>query len=68
MKLVINGEARELAGDALTVEGLLEALGLAGRRVAVEVNAHIVKRGTYAEQALCEEDVVEIVQFVGGGC
>jgi len=68
MKLMINGETRELAGEALTVDAMLDALALTGRRVAVEVNQRIVKRGTYAEHALAEGDVIEIVQFVGGGC
>jgi len=67
MRLQINGEEREFP-DVGTVEALVAALGLADRRVAVEVNQRIVKRGTYAEHALAEGDVVEIVQFVGGGC
>lgn len=68
LQLQVNGEARAFGPEVATVEGLLVALGLADRRVAVEVNQRIVKRGTYAESALADGDVVEIVQFVGGGC
>ncbi|TNF32820.1 MAG: sulfur carrier protein ThiS [Deltaproteobacteria bacterium] len=66
MKLLINGEERELTGVA-TVQDLIVELGLGDRRVAVEVNQRIVKRGTYADHALAEGDVIEIVHFVGGG-
>jgi thiamine biosynthesis protein ThiS len=67
MKLIVNGEARELDRPDLTVVGLLEALGLAERRVAVEVNQRIVRRADQVSHRLAEADVVEIVQFVGGG-
>lgn len=46
---------------------LLETLGLADRRVAIEVNRDIVRRGSYATTRLAAGDVVEVVQFVGGG-
>ena len=46
---------------------LLEALGLAGRRVAVERNKSIVPRAEHANTSIQEGDVIEIVSFVGGG-
>ena len=67
MKLRINGDDREVGGDALTVGELLQAVGLGARRVAVEVNERIVPRARHAEHALADGDAVEIVQFVGGG-
>ena len=70
MDLVVNGEARQFEASAegtFTVEQLLEALGLGGRRVAVEVNPRIVKRATSADAHLADGDTVEIVHFVGGG-
>ncbi|PKN58563.1 MAG: thiamine biosynthesis protein ThiS [Deltaproteobacteria bacterium HGW-Deltaproteobacteria-14] len=66
MKLLINGEERELP-DVATVQDMVAALGLGDRRVAVEVNQRIVRRGTYGEHDLAAGDVVEIVHFVGGG-
>jgi len=71
MRLTVNGEAREIAGAtpdaAVTVVTLVEALGLAETRVAVEVNRKIVRRANWPEAMLAEGDVVEIVHFVGGG-
>ena len=66
MKLLLNGETREFPAP-LTVTALLAAIGLAERRVAVEVNQAIVPRGRHATQALAEGDRVEIIQAIGGG-
>lgn len=67
MVVTINGEAREFETQRLTVAQLVEELGLAGRRVAVELNRHIVRRATYEDREVNDGDVVEIVGFVGGG-
>ena len=40
-QILLNGEPRDLPGDA-DIQRLLEQEGLAGRRVAVEVNGEIV--------------------------
>ncbi|MFO0747675.1 MAG: sulfur carrier protein ThiS [Myxococcota bacterium] len=67
MKLTLNGEAREFEPAVPTVLALLEQLAMAERRVAVEVNGTIVRRAAWEAAALADGDVVEIVQFVGGG-
>ena len=66
MTVTVNGEPRTLS-DGTTVAALIAELGLRDCRVAVEVNRDVVPRGRYAEQELRPGDVVEIVQFVGGG-
>ncbi len=66
MRLVVNGEGRDLAGE-LSVSQLLETLDLVRRLVAVEVNREVVPRAEFATRALREGDEVEIVSFVGGG-
>ena len=66
MKLWVNGEERSLE-TVTDVAGLVAALGLDGRKVAVERNLEIVPRSTYARVMLADGDRLEIVQFVGGG-
>jgi sulfur carrier protein len=66
MEIYINGNPRQL-GEALTVAELLEQLGCAGRRVAVEVNCDIVPRSGYDTRVIQPGDKVEIVQAIGGG-
>lgn len=66
MRLKINGEDRDFA-DVATVADLVAALGLAGRRVAVERNRDVVPASAWGATALADGDVLEIVHFVGGG-
>ncbi len=66
MKLWVNGEERELA-DELTVTELLQTLGIPRDRVAVEINAEVVRKALHPERRLVAGDRVEIVTFVGGG-
>jgi thiamine biosynthesis protein ThiS len=66
MRLVINGEARELDG-ARDLAALVADLGLDSRKVAVERNLEIVPRSLYAATPLAEGDRIEIVHFIGGG-
>ena len=66
MRLKINGETKDNIGAA-TLKELLEELGIISGRVAVEVNAAIVKKADYDTFRLKDGDVLEIVNFVGGG-
>ena len=66
MRLVINGEARDLDG-AQDLAALVAGLGLDSRKVAVERNLEIVPRSLYAQTALADGDRIEIVHFIGGG-
>ena len=64
--LSVNGSERSIAPDT-NVALLLEALELAGKRVAVERNGEIVPRSQYANTPLAQGDQLEIVVAVGGG-
>ncbi len=66
MRLMVNGEAREL--DAVAdVAGLVAALGLDSRKVAVELNLVIVPRSAHGSTPVADGDRIEIVHFIGGG-
>ena len=62
----VNGEERPLE-DGKTIADLLAELCLGGRRIAVELNRDIVPAAEYPSRAIREGDMIEIVQFVGGG-
>jgi sulfur carrier protein len=66
MKIVVNGQEKALAAP-VTVAALLVELGMAGKRVAVEVNQEIVPRSRHAECQLNDSDRVEVVFAIGGG-
>jgi len=61
----VNGVPKSVA--AATVADLVAALGLAGKRIAVERNGEIVPKGLYEETAVSAADRFEIVAAVGGG-
>jgi sulfur carrier protein len=65
--LTVNGEER-LIPELSTISTLLLALNVDPRMVVVEHNRTILRdRARYADMKLNAGDVVEIVQFVGGG-
>ncbi len=66
MILTLNGEKKDIQ-DNLTVEGLLRNLEIEPARVAVEVNLNIIKKNDFHACVLKDGDIVEIVNFVGGG-
>lgn len=66
MDITVNGEERRFEGP-MTVAGLLAALELQPRKIAVERNLEIVPKSLFEDTALSDGDKIEIVQFVGGG-
>jgi sulfur carrier protein len=66
MRLVVNGEERRFA-QVSDIAGLVLALGLDTRKVAVEQNMLIVPRSLYGQTTVCDGDQIEIVHFIGGG-
>lgn len=66
MRVQINGEERDIDAGA-TLASLVAELGLGERRIAVELNHGVVSRDRWSAVELRDQDLVEIVQFVGGG-
>ena len=66
IEITVNGKQREI-DDGLDITGLLQALAIDARAVAVARNGEVVRRDAYKETALREGDSVEIVRMVGGG-
>jgi thiamine biosynthesis protein ThiS len=66
MKLVINGDTRELE-DGSTIASFLTSKGLRPEMVVVEHNGEIVPRAEYEQTKLGEGDNLEIVQMMAGG-
>ncbi len=66
IQITLNGEAYAVTGDA-RLNSLIEGLRLKRGRVAVEINREIVPKGHWDSVTLAAGDIVEIVNFVGGG-
>jgi thiamine biosynthesis protein ThiS len=67
MNLIINGEDRQF-DSTLTISALLERLGMKPDRVAIELNRELISRDRWPATQLADDDKLEIVHFVGGGC
>ena len=65
-EFILNGEPRELAAG-ICVARLLENLGYAGKRVAVEKDGEIVPKSRHAATLIEPGSRIEIVVAVGGG-
>lgn len=66
MQMIVNGQSQPLPDDR-SLLSLLTKLGLQDKRVAVERNGNIIPRSQHADQQIEANDVLEIVQAIGGG-
>jgi len=66
MHVIVNGTARSIDTPATLAE-VVRALGLEGKRIAVERNGAIVPKSRYASTTIAAGDRLEIVAAVGGG-
>lgn len=62
----VNGKSISVS-EGLTITKLLEEMDYPISRIAVEVNRDIIPRAQYDTYVLHEDDVIEIVCFMGGG-
>lgn len=67
MQININGNSRDFEFTQMTVAGLVAALNLTGKRLAIEKNGEIVPRSQFDIVLLQNGDQLEIVGAVGGG-
>jgi thiamine biosynthesis protein ThiS len=66
MKVFINGETKEIAGEVNLIE-LLANFSLPQERIAVELNEQVVRKKDWENILVKDADKIEIVHFVGGG-
>ena len=66
MKITLNGELPEVQ-PGTTLAMLVETLGRDPRGIAIERNLEIVPKSEHSATVLEDGDVLEVVQFVGGG-
>ena len=66
IRVTINGEER-VVGGGMSVNALLQSLGLHPQLIVVEHNREILERDRYDDTAVRAGDNFELVHFVGGG-
>jgi len=66
MNIKVNGEIKEFK-DNITLGELIDNLGIEDKVMASAVNMEIVKKDDWNSYILKSDDVVELLDFVGGG-
>lgn len=66
MKIIVNGNKREIHKNKNLEEFINSSFGKA-EGIFVELNGKILTKEQRSEHTLEEGDVIEIIQFVGGG-
>ena len=63
--ICINGE--RIKKEDIKLSSYLEENKINPQRIAVELNGEILPKSQYGDTVLKDGDIVEIVNFVGGG-
>jgi len=66
MKIQLNGNERHIE-PGTTLKQLIENEGMAGKRLAAEVNHEIITKTQHPSFVLKDGDIIEIVHAIGGG-
>lgn len=66
MQVKVNGEMREISENS-TLFDVIHSFGLEERVMAAAVNMQIVKKDVWNSAVLNDGDVIELLDFVGGG-
>jgi len=66
MEITLNGASRTIP-DQTSAGDLVQSLGLADKRLALEINREIVPRSAFERHMIRPGDTVEIVHAIGGG-
>lgn len=66
MNVYVNGEEKNYP-DNSSVAAVVDAMGLTGKKIAIELNKEILPFQNYATQQLQSGDCLEVVHAIGGG-
>jgi len=66
MIVKINGQQEKIPLNS-SVENMVSNLNLEAERIVVELNEKIIKKIEWRHTIIKENDVIELISFVGGG-
>jgi sulfur carrier protein len=66
VEILVNGEPRQIP-DSFSATQLIEDMGIASQRLALEVNEEILPKSQHSGYYFSAGDKVEIVNAIGGG-
>ena len=66
IKIRVNGKIKTISND-LTLQKLINHLKIPVTKVAIELNKEIINKKEMKKIKLNNNDIIEIVHFIGGG-
>ena len=66
IQIVINGDTKLINFNQSLID-LLNILHIKNNAIAVEINREVIPKSLYSSTILKENDIIEILQFIGGG-
>ena len=66
IEIQLNGKSHHLQ-KSLNVSQLLNSLMINKKKVAIEINGEVLSKDNYDSYWIKQNDVIEIVTFIGGG-
>ena len=66
IEIQLNGKTHHLL-KSLNVSQLLNSLMINKKKVAIEINGEVLSKDNYDSYRIKQNDVIEIVTFIGGG-
>ncbi len=66
MQILLNGEKTTINNN-ISISDLLQQFNLDPTKVAVELNQNLVFHHNFNHTIISQNDIIEIVHFIGGG-
>jgi len=66
MQILLNGEKTTINHNT-SISDLLQQFNLDATKVAVELNQNLVFHHNFNHTIIAQNDIIEIVHFIGGG-
>lgn len=67
MNVIVNGERLNIPESVTSLAELLNHFSLDASVTVAEINQRIIDRSSYSAVSLSENDVIELIRFMGGG-
>ncbi len=66
MNIILNGQKYNIENN-ITLKQMLINLNIEQKNIIAEVNGEVVTKDDFSNKIINENDIIELVRFVGGG-
>ena len=66
MNIILNGQKYNIENN-ITLKQMLINLNIEQKNIIAEVNGEVVTKDDFSNKIINENDIIELIRFVGGG-